>query len=289
MSAGAVLSIGEVANRTGVPVPTLRVWERRFAFPSPERQPSGHRRYTEADCEQIAQVVAEREAGLSLAAAIDRVRRTAGRDEDSVVGFLRAQPTVAALSLLTRRTMRALSHAIEDEASAAGGRGVLVAAFQTEAAYARARHRWDDLAAGADVAAVLAAFARPAPSPSDHPSPSVGTATGPVELCLPAGSPLRHEWVVAGHGPAFTACLAGWERPTPDGTPDHERLFEATWTVDPALVRTAVSVLLEADPAVDHALLDRAADALDRPVRTGTGDVAAAVALANRMVAYAAR
>jgi DNA-binding transcriptional MerR regulator len=281
MSVGAVLSIGEVANRTGVPVPTLRVWERRFAFPSPERQPSGHRRYTEADCEQIAQVVAEREAGRSLAAAIDRVRRTAGRDEDSVVGFLRAQPTVAAPSLLTRRTMRALSHAIEDEASAAGGRGVLVAAFQTEAAYARARHRWDDLAAGADVAAVLAAFARPVPSGR--------TRAGPVELCLPAGSPLRHEWVVAGHGPGFTACLAGWERPTPEGTPDHERLFEATWTVDPALVRTAVTVMLEADPAVDHALLDRAAHALDRPVRPGTGDVAAAVALANRMVAYAAR
>lgn len=283
MSPGAVLSIGEVANRTGVPVPTLRVWERRFAFPSPERQPSGHRRYTEADCEQIVQVVAEREAGRSLAAAIDRVRRTAGRDEDSVVGVLRAQPTVAAPSLLTRRTMRALSHAIEDEASAAGGRGVLVAAFQTEAAYGRARRRWDDLAAGADVAAVLAAFPRPAPSDVDRPS------TGPVELCLPAGSPLRHEWVVAGHAPGFTACLAGWERPTPDGTPDHERLFEATWTVDPALVRTAVSVLLEADPAVDPALLDRAADALDRPLRPGTGDVAAAVALANRMVAYAAR
>jgi methanogenic corrinoid protein MtbC1 len=41
----ASLSIGALARLSGVPVETLRNWERRYGFPAPERLDSGHRRY----------------------------------------------------------------------------------------------------------------------------------------------------------------------------------------------------------------------------------------------------
>ncbi len=42
----AVLSIGALSHATGIPVETLRTWERRYGFPAPgERESSGHRRY----------------------------------------------------------------------------------------------------------------------------------------------------------------------------------------------------------------------------------------------------
>jgi methanogenic corrinoid protein MtbC1 len=39
------LSIGALSRATGIPVETLRTWERRYGFPVPERKPSGHRVY----------------------------------------------------------------------------------------------------------------------------------------------------------------------------------------------------------------------------------------------------
>lgn len=42
------MSIGALASATGIPVETLRTWESRYAFPIPERKPSGHRVYSAA-------------------------------------------------------------------------------------------------------------------------------------------------------------------------------------------------------------------------------------------------
>jgi MerR family transcriptional regulator, light-induced transcriptional regulator len=39
------LSIGALSRATGIPVETLRTWERRYHFPQPIRKPSGHRLY----------------------------------------------------------------------------------------------------------------------------------------------------------------------------------------------------------------------------------------------------
>jgi len=41
-----LLSIGDLAERSGVSTDTIRVWERRYGKPEPVRLPSGHRRYT---------------------------------------------------------------------------------------------------------------------------------------------------------------------------------------------------------------------------------------------------
>lgn len=40
-----LLTIGALSRETGIPVPTLRTWERRYGQPSPLRRPSGHRLY----------------------------------------------------------------------------------------------------------------------------------------------------------------------------------------------------------------------------------------------------
>jgi MerR family transcriptional regulator, light-induced transcriptional regulator len=40
-----LLSIGALSAATGIPVETIRTWERRYGFPVPERKPSGHRLY----------------------------------------------------------------------------------------------------------------------------------------------------------------------------------------------------------------------------------------------------
>ena len=39
------MSIGALASATGIPVQTLRTWERRYGAPKPTRKPSGHRLY----------------------------------------------------------------------------------------------------------------------------------------------------------------------------------------------------------------------------------------------------
>jgi DNA-binding transcriptional MerR regulator len=40
-----MLSIGALSAATGIPVETIRTWERRYGFPTSERKPSGHRVY----------------------------------------------------------------------------------------------------------------------------------------------------------------------------------------------------------------------------------------------------
>ena len=42
---GGFLTIGALSTATGVPVDTIRTWERRYGYPVPERKPSGHRLY----------------------------------------------------------------------------------------------------------------------------------------------------------------------------------------------------------------------------------------------------
>lgn len=41
----AMLSIGALSRACGVPIETLRTWERRYGYPVPVRKPSGHRVY----------------------------------------------------------------------------------------------------------------------------------------------------------------------------------------------------------------------------------------------------
>jgi len=49
-------TVGEVEERTGVPASSLRQWERRYGFPTPERSASGYRYYSETDLAAIVRM-----------------------------------------------------------------------------------------------------------------------------------------------------------------------------------------------------------------------------------------
>jgi MerR family transcriptional regulator, light-induced transcriptional regulator len=71
----AVLRIGEVSRRTGVAVPTLRAWERRYGLLEPARTDGGHRLYSEADVERVRAMSRLLESGWSAGAAAREVLR----------------------------------------------------------------------------------------------------------------------------------------------------------------------------------------------------------------------
>lgn len=45
--------IAEVSRVLGVPMPTLRSWERRYDMPASAREPGKHRRYTPAELHSL--------------------------------------------------------------------------------------------------------------------------------------------------------------------------------------------------------------------------------------------
>jgi DNA-binding transcriptional MerR regulator len=273
----AALTIREVARETGVSEGTLRMWETRYGFPEPERLPSGHRRYSDDDIAQVRQVARDRDAGLSMKAAIDRARELANEPEVSIYAGIRRRRPDLQPYLLPKRTLIGLSHAIEDECAARAERPVLFASFQQLHFWEQSRARWDELARTAHAAFVFADFAQ-ARVPDDP--------LEPVELPIDRGDPLGREWSVICDGAEYSALLAGWERPGQHGVPDADRQFETIWCVEPALVREASRIAAGLVERRQPELLSRFMDRL-RETPPPSGDELRMVgALTNRMVAY---
>jgi DNA-binding transcriptional MerR regulator/methylmalonyl-CoA mutase cobalamin-binding subunit len=67
-------TIKEAAARTGVSVPVLRAWERRYAIVEPARTPSGYRLYDEAALDRLRTMRALVDAGWSPANAARAVQ-----------------------------------------------------------------------------------------------------------------------------------------------------------------------------------------------------------------------
>ncbi len=70
-----VLSIGALSAATGIPVATIRTWERRYGFPVAERKPSGHRVYPVATVSRlrlIADVLARGHRAAEVVPASER-------------------------------------------------------------------------------------------------------------------------------------------------------------------------------------------------------------------------
>jgi hypothetical protein len=82
--------------------------------------------------------------------------------------------------------------------------------------------------------------------------------------------------------PEYSACLAGWERPSEDGV----RSFEAIWTTDPVAAVAAMRVALA---VAGGAVARRGAELLDAMSPRLTGDAATTVAVANRAIGYLAQ
>lgn len=71
------LTTSEVSSRTGVPVPTIRSWERRYGWPSPRRTGGGHRRYSAEEVNRLCLLRDEVVAGRSAQQAVVLLRQLA--------------------------------------------------------------------------------------------------------------------------------------------------------------------------------------------------------------------
>lgn len=67
--------IQTVAEMTGVPASTLRTWEQRYGFPTPDRTASAYRVYSDDDIREIVRVRELCDRGLAPAEAVDEVAR----------------------------------------------------------------------------------------------------------------------------------------------------------------------------------------------------------------------
>lgn len=278
------LKIKDVAERTGVAAATIRMWEQRYGFPTPSRTPSGYRLYTQADIEAIRTVLALRRRGLSIAAAVDRARTSAGAGEsiDAAADELARPSIYAAVTsvdatahprVLRRQTLAAMSHAIEDELLSRGVKGIVIGAFQRESFYERVAHRYDQIAMRSDATIVFADFPR-----------VVANDGEPTRIPIAHTDALGNEWAVVVDSPGYSACLLAWERPNrSDGG---ERMFEALLSLDPRAARRACQVAAELTRRQDPATADALASMLEgRPLATEP-PASALTSLTNRMVAY---
>jgi redox-sensitive transcriptional activator SoxR len=68
------VKVGEVAERAGVNVETLRYYERRGLLPTPERTPSGHRRYDEETVRFLHAIKEAQAVGFTLAEIAEYLR-----------------------------------------------------------------------------------------------------------------------------------------------------------------------------------------------------------------------
>lgn len=266
------MTMREMSARSGVSEATLRMWELRHGFPTPQRRSSGHRRYTERDLARVRTVLRARESGLSLQAAIDLA---SAHDEDqppSVFAALRERFPGLDAQVLPKRALLVMSHAIEDECLARAERPVLFGCFQRERFYRQSEGRWHELARTAERAVVLADFRRVR-----------RPRQAPAEVPIRAGEPMAREWAIVCESPSFAACLAGWERPRES---PGERLFEAAWTVEAPAVRLAAQVCWRlASQAAPELLADLRERLYDAPVAR-EHELRSAIQLSTRMVRY---
>ena len=271
----ALLAIGELARRTGVPTTTLRSWESRYGFPRAVRQADGgHRRYEESEVRAVLEVLERRSSGLSLPTAVQRVVDGPARS-GSVFAELRRRHPALTTQVLTRPTLLAMSRAIEDECFARAAEPLLFGGFQRATFLRGSYDRWRELARTARHAVVFADFDDPAPLEPGK----------PVEVALPRDAQLNREWLVICDSPDRPALLPAGARPGQDASSAHRR-FEALWSVDPVVVRDASRVAA--------ALADRyrpdwrpGAPVLpDEDPGAGSADLQRASALFDRMLGY---
>ncbi|WP_374675538.1 MerR family transcriptional regulator [Ideonella sp.] len=132
------LNIAEVERDTGLGKDTLRVWERRYGFPVPQRDAQGQRVYPAAQVDRLRQIAALMRAGHrpGKVVPLDDAARAAllsGGAPASAPGTPpaptgAASPTLAAaLAALTRRDGIALRRLLQQAQSRLG-----LAAFVTE-------------------------------------------------------------------------------------------------------------------------------------------------------------
>lgn len=274
------LAIKDVAGRTGLAAATIRMWEQRYGAPKPERTPAGYRVYSEEDVDLLKRAVALRERGFSVPAALDRARMVGqATDRPSIFGAIAADGMPTRPQLLRKRTLLAISRAIEDETLARAASPVMFGAFQRERNYRAVEPRYRQLAATAEATVVFADFDAVRAAPGE-----------PAEIPIADEDSLGNEWAVVVDAPGYAACLLAWERPrtTAEGAAgsDGDRGFETLWTMDPGVVRQAALVGCALTRRSCPELAERIERTLTERPLAAERPAAGLTALTNRLVAY---
>lgn len=268
------LSIGELAQRTGVPAATLRSWEDRHGFPRPLRRAGGHRRYQDGDVALIGEVLRLRASGMSLQAAIGQAVAREVAAEPSVFAALRRRHPGLAPQELSKATVLALTRAIEDECCAQAGQAALFAGFQQERFYRNSQERWEELARTARVVVVFADFGG-----------SSTAGASPARVHLPADAPLRREWFLVCAASDYPAFVSGWEFAGQKDIPDADRRFEVLWSVDPPVVQDAAMICARLARSLSPGL-GGLEDDLPSGSAPASADLRRAMGLLSRMTGY---
>jgi MerR family transcriptional regulator, light-induced transcriptional regulator len=272
-----------VAGPAGIPVAGLRNWEQRYGLPRPQRSAGGQRRYTEADCDLLTEVLRHRAAGLSLSAAMAQATTSAqgggggGAEPSIFAGLCRQHPSLR-VHLLNKTVLLAMTQAIEDECGARAQRPVLLGSFQRQRFYQASAPRWADLARAAEQTVVFADFARSRLRPGRV-----------AEVAVADDAPLRREWTLICDAPDTPACVAAWEQPGQDHLRDRDRMFEAVWSVDPQVVRSAARIGTGLATAALPELAQRLAGHLTTEAAPSSADLRRASGLIERTLDYLAR
>ncbi len=87
---GPGLPISAVSATLGVPVPTIRSWERRYGFPSPPRTEGRHRRYTQAEIDQLRELRDRITRGYPAREAVAMLRQARAADDGDAAAFVAA-------------------------------------------------------------------------------------------------------------------------------------------------------------------------------------------------------
>lgn len=85
-STGTMWSVGEIAERLGLPASTLRTWERRYGMGPTARTPGGHRRYVESDVARLEHLSGLVSQGIAPAEAARIIRRSEKPAEEPAEG-----------------------------------------------------------------------------------------------------------------------------------------------------------------------------------------------------------
>jgi len=121
----ANLSIGDLAEASGIAPDTLRVWERRYGKPEPVRLPSGHRRYRADDVPWLRRVA----EALARGHRPGSVLSLGARQLDALLAGEAGDPGRPAVEALLRSVKRfrggALQRALQKDARRMGPRRFL--------------------------------------------------------------------------------------------------------------------------------------------------------------------
>jgi MerR family transcriptional regulator, light-induced transcriptional regulator len=111
------VSIAVVSELLGIPVPTIRSWERRYGLPAPRRTNGRHRRYGQSDLEQLRALRDLVTKGLAASDAVARLRgavTSALADPDLIDDVVRAAMDLNALGVREALDRSAGRFSVED-------------------------------------------------------------------------------------------------------------------------------------------------------------------------------